>query len=188
MSSIFRLLPSSLAFGLALAAWLSSTSPAEAHQGQPESDPGSEAEHTGALPEQALRLNAQIDDAYNDCRIGSLFAKDAELYFADRGATRRASTYVKTVRKAFCGKFRRDSSPADLRMFSLPSDEHGFPGAILVGSQSMCAADDIHACVGQRMRFMAIWRRIDGRWKITRLVHYGHSPSTSEPANRVSDR
>lgn len=125
-----------------------------------------------ALHREITALDARISDAYNHCRIQPLkhmFAGNAELYFADRGVTRQLFTHTDTLRRTFCGKFRREAPSSDQQVHPLPDY-----GAIQTGTQSFCAIDST-PCRGQRMHFMAIWRRLDGEWKITRLVRYGYA-------------
>lgn len=127
-----------------------------------------------ALHREITTLDARISDAYNHCRIQPLknmFAGNVELYFADRGVTRRLSAHTDTLRRSFCGKFRREAPSSDQQVHPLPDY-----GAIQIGTQSFCAIDS-KPCRGQRMHFMAIWRRLDGEWKITRLVRYGYTPT-----------
>ncbi|NOT87134.1 MAG: nuclear transport factor 2 family protein [Lysobacter sp.] len=129
---------------------------------------------SSAVRREILALDARISDAYNHCRIHplkALFADNAELYFADRGVARQLSTHTDTLRRTFCGKYRREAPASDQRIYSLPDY-----GAIQIGTQSFCAVDS-QPCRGQRMRFMAIWRQRDGEWRITRLVRYDYAPA-----------
>ncbi|MEQ1512185.1 MAG: nuclear transport factor 2 family protein [Lysobacteraceae bacterium] len=129
---------------------------------------------SSAVRREILALDARISDAYNHCRIQplkALFASNAELYFADRGVTRQLFTYTDTLRRTFCGKYRREAPASDQRIYSLPDY-----GAIQIGTQSFCAVDS-QPCRGQRMQFMAIWRQRDGEWRITRLMHYAYTPA-----------
>jgi hypothetical protein len=129
---------------------------------------------TSAVRNEILALDARISDAYNRCRIQSLktmFANNAELYFADSGVTRQLFTYTDRLRRTFCGRYRREAAASDQHIHSLPDY-----GAIQVGTQSFCAIDS-QTCRGQRMQFMAIWRQRDGEWTMTRLAHYSHTPT-----------
>jgi Domain of unknown function (DUF4440) len=122
---------------------------------------------------EILAQDARISDAYNQCRIQTLkavFANHAELYFADRGVARQLFTYTDTLRRTFCGKYRREAPAADQQIYTLPDY-----GAVQIGTQSFCAVDS-QPCRGQRMQFMAIWQLRDGEWRITRLVRYGYAP------------
>lgn len=137
-------------------------------------DPAADMASASAIRREIVALDARISDAYNHCRIQPLkgmFAGNAELYFADRGVTRQLSTHTDTLRRTFCGKFRREAPASDQQIHVLPDY-----GAIQIGTQSFCAIDAT-PCHGQRMHFMAIWRRLDGEWKITRLVRYGYTPT-----------
>jgi hypothetical protein len=129
---------------------------------------------TSAVRREILALDARISDAYNQCRVQTLktlFTNNAELYFADRGVTRQLFTHTDTLRRTFCGKYRREAPASDQHIYSLPDY-----GAIQIGTQSFCAVDS-QPCRGQRMQFMAIWRQRDGEWQITRLVRYGYTPA-----------
>lgn len=129
---------------------------------------------SSAVRREILALDARISDAYNHCRIHplkALFASNAELYFADRGVAQQLFAYTDTLRRTFCGKYRREAPESDQQIYSLPDY-----GAIQIGTQSFCAVDS-QPCRGQRMQFMAIWRQRDGEWKISRLVRYGYAPT-----------
>ena len=137
-------------------------------------DTAEEMSTSSGIRREIAALDARISDAYNHCRIQplkSMFARNAELYFADRGVTRQLFTHTDTLRRTFCGKFRREAPTSDQQIHVLPDY-----GAIQIGTQSFCAIDST-PCRGQRMHFMAIWRRLDGEWKITRLVRYGYAPT-----------
>jgi hypothetical protein len=129
---------------------------------------------SSAVRREILAQDARISDGYNHCRIQTLkalFANNAELYFADRGVARQLFRYTDTLRRTFCGKYRREAPAADQRIYPLPDY-----GAIQVGTQSFCAVDS-QPCRGQRMQFTAIWRQRDGVWQITRFVRYGYAPT-----------
>lgn len=169
-----RLPPPRLPRTSVTAAWLTasilSTLSASVHSANVAEDAASST----AVRREILALDARISDAYNHCRINplkKLFASNAELYFADRGVTRQIFTYTDTLRRTFCGKYRREASASDQHVYALP--DHG---AIQTGTQAFCAIGS-QPCRGQRMHFVAIWRQRDGEWKITRLVRYGYAPA-----------
>jgi hypothetical protein len=110
--------------------------------------------------------------------LKAIFANNAELYFADRGVARQLFTHTDTLRRTFCGKYRREAAASDQRIYPLPDY-----GAMQIGTQWFCAVDS-QPCRGQRMQFMAIWRQRDGAWQITRLVRYGYAPTLKLPLQR----
>jgi hypothetical protein len=130
-----------------------------------------------ALRREILAQDAQLGEAYNRCKIAvlkRLFSSDAELYFADRGKTDRVYGFTDAVRSKLCGSFRRETDPDTHAVYALPGHIGTLDGAIQVGAQSFCAAGET-PCRGVRMQFIAVWRRIDGEWKISRMIRYGYA-------------
>jgi Domain of unknown function (DUF4440) len=158
-------------FASTTAAWLLLTLAAVAH-----ADDAIDASASSAVRREILARDAQLSDAYNRCKIATLkrmFDDDAELYFSGRGATDRIDEHTDEVRREFCGRFRRDSDPDTQAIYALPGHIGAVDGAIQIGAQSFCVVGET-PCRGAHMRFAAVWRRIDGEWKISRLIRYGY--------------
>jgi hypothetical protein len=141
-------------------------------------DVGDDSASNG-LHREILALDAQITDAYDRCAVNALkamFTQHAELHFAGRGSTNRLFEHTDALRRDFCGKYRREAPAEAQQVFALPGID-GIDGAIQVGTQTFCEID-AEPCRGLRMRFVAIWKRVDGKtdgqWKISRLLRYDY--------------
>jgi hypothetical protein len=130
---------------------------------------------SSGLRRDILALDGRMTDAYGRCAVNELkkmFTHHAELHFAGRGSTNQLFVHIDEVRRDLCGKYRREAPAEAQQVFALPGIG-GIDGAIQVGTQSFCEID-AEPCRGLRMRFVAVWKRIDGEWKISRLLRYDY--------------
>ncbi|HEY0501875.1 MAG TPA: nuclear transport factor 2 family protein [Lysobacter sp.] len=132
---------------------------------------------TDSLQDTVAALDAAVFGALNHCSTPSLldrhagyFASDVEFYHDAGGVTRSRTKMLQNTAKHVCGKFRRELVPGTLRVF--PISDYG---AIEQGVHRFCHFDT-GRCEGMA-DFVIVWRNQDGRWKITRVLSYGHRPS-----------
>lgn len=131
---------------------------------------GARTGQAGHLHRTLSTLDGQFTQAYNDCataRLRSFFSTDAEFYFGGYGRASRLEV-IDGIRGRACGRYIRRVDPASLEVFDLP----GF-GAIQTGRQQFCSTAK-PACAGVASDFVAVWRQLNGEWKIVRLVRYGY--------------
>jgi hypothetical protein len=99
----------------------------------------------------------------------ALFTDDLEFYHDLGGLQRHAD-----VTKGFAGLFaqgndiRRELEPGSLRVFPIK----GY-GAIELGRHRFCHTERGRLDCGT-FGFVQVWRQVDGRWRIARVVSYGH--------------
>jgi Domain of unknown function (DUF4440) len=149
----------------------------------PVADTTGASHSSNALREAILRRDAALSAAYNDCKPGalkSIFAANAELYFAERGATSHVFEHIDQARRDVCGRFRREARTDAQQVYALPGHLGAIDGAIQVGTQSFCALDSVD-CRGTTTRFMTVWRRIGNEWKIVRTIRYAYENAPSMP-------
>ncbi|TXH68549.1 MAG: nuclear transport factor 2 family protein [Lysobacteraceae bacterium] len=137
-------------------------------------EPGSGSDD--ALRRDILAMDARLSEAYAGCRkqrFRSLFARDAQLVFAGRGMARGISVHVDTLRREGCRQ-RREAAKSAQNIYAVPGLAGSTDGAIQVGTQTFCALD-AQPCRGVETRFVALWRRVGGSWKITHLIRYDYA-------------
>jgi hypothetical protein len=87
------------------------------------------------------------------------------------GVTRGRAALVESVKNNICGKTRRDLLPGTLQVH--PMDGYG---ALQMGAHRFCDAtatpcEGISGGVG---RFIHLWQKTDGAWRISRVISYDH--------------
>lgn len=120
-------------------------------------------------------LDAAVFDAYNACdleKFGSYFAEDLEFYHDKGGVTRGRPALVDSIKNNICGKVRRELVTGSMEVH--PMDNYG---ALQIGSHRFC---DVKAAkcdpkTSGIARFIHLWEKKDGDWKITRVLSYDHA-------------
>ena len=119
--------------------------------------------HVGAAPvHSALQELAAA--------LGSLVAEDLEFFHDNDGLSVGKQAFLDSTRQNICGKVRRDLVPGTLEVYRL-----GDYGALEIGVHRFHhpGRDDTEP-VGEG-KFVIIWQRSDGAWKMTRTISYAHS-------------
>ena len=119
-------------------------------------------------------LDAAVFDAFNKCsdpaqlqKHTDYFVPDVEFYHDNGGVTWSRDSMIANTKKNACGKFSREIIPGTLQVF--PIKDYG---AIAQGSHRFCQFGT-KTCDGIA-EFVTIWKNMDGAWKITRVLSYGH--------------
>lgn len=123
-------------------------------------------------------LDAKVFDAYNRCDLPTFsgyFDPKVAFYHDTGGATFERDAMVDGVRKYIGGKVRRELIATTLHVY--PIKDYG---AIEEGEHRFCERAT-GSCEGVA-KFVMIWARQDGRWRITSVLSYGHRAAT--PAER----
>ena len=130
----------------------------------------------GDLRETMIALDRMLFDAYNRCDLESfrsyLIDGNLEFYHDKTGLTTSADDLVAAVEQNICGKVRRELEPGTLEVYPIP----GY-GAVQVGAHRFYhvgkeGAPETGGTV--LARFLLIWKNINGKWKLTRVVSYAH--------------
>ena len=117
--------------------------------------------------------------AYNNCelaKIESFFTEDVEFYHEKRGLIITRKSVMEAIAKNLCGdknnKVRRELVKGSLQVF--PIDNYG---AVEMGEHRFYLTQ-----AGQKEKldgigkFVNLWQKKDGEWKMSRVVSYGFRP------------
>lgn len=136
------------------------------------------------LTQEIDALDAKVFDAYNRCDLptfSAYFDPDVAFYHDTGGATFERDAMVEGVRKYICGKVRRERLPATFRVYPIK----GY-GAIEEGEHRFCELAT-GRCEGIA-KFVMVWAKRDGAWRITSVLSYGHRAATAAEQRGSTDQ
>ena len=131
---------------------------------------GAHAQPADELYRTVSALDTALFDSYNSCdleKFKSFFTDDLEFYHDQGGLTVGSQTVTEQVKKNICGKVRRELVAGTLQVYPM----HGY-GAVEVGSHRFQPAKGGEP-TGEA-KFIHLWQKKDGAWKITRVISYDH--------------
>jgi len=141
------------------------------------------------LHDQILRLDKTLFDAFNICNADAMeafFAEDVEFYHDKGGLTRSREALMRSFREKFEDKgsrVRRELVEGSLEVY--PVDHFG---AIEVGTHRFLLREKGREEKAVAIaRFVNVWRKADGGWKITRALSYDHQDPQADPPGRTRD-
>ncbi|MGI4875852.1 MAG: nuclear transport factor 2 family protein [Janthinobacterium lividum] len=129
-------------------------------------------------------LDASVFSAYNRCDLtvfSGYFEPKVAFYHDTGGATFDRETMVANTRKYICGKVRRELIPASFHVYPIKDF-----GAIEEGEHRFCELAT-GRCEGIA-KFVMVWRKQDGAWRITNVLSYGHRAATPAEQSAVPDK
>jgi hypothetical protein len=124
---------------------------------------------------QIAASDSAFFDAYNNCELSkmeSYFTRDVEFYHDQSGLSRLAGV-MDALRKNICGKVHRDPVPGSLEVYPLK----GY-GAVSIGLHRFCDSRKHQTCVEGNSgvaKFVTLWRKQNGRWRMSRVISYDHA-------------
>ena len=134
--------------------------------------PSEAAPASQALYDEIKQMDAALSDAFNKhdiSKLKALFTEDLEFYQDNEGLARYEQT-VRDFESLFAqdNKMRRKLVEGSLEVY--PIRDYG---AVEVGAHQFCHVENGKDECGT-FRFVHLWRRGDGTWKISRVVSYAH--------------
>lgn len=126
-----------------------------------------------SLYNEIAHMDSVLFNAFNTRdveKFKSLFSEDLEFYHDKGGLTNYEYTinFMKDVAKNNNNGLRRDLVKGSLEVYPIP----GY-GAMEIGAHTFCHLENGKQDCGT-FKFVHIWQRKNGEWKITRVVSYGH--------------
>ncbi len=130
------------------------------------------AQTKSALYDEIAQLDRAMFDAFNahDAdKLMSFFSEDLEFYHDKDGLVS-----WEQANKGFHTMFARNDGihrelvPGSLEVYPL-----GTYGAVEIGAHRFCHVENGKDDCGT-FKFIQVWRKKDGRWKVTREISYDH--------------
>jgi len=128
------------------------------------------ASNAGPLFDEIKAADAALFAASNRCDLetfGMFIAEDLEFYHDLSGLSVGKADLLAKTKSNICGKMVRELVPGSLEVYPLADY-----GAIQVGTHRFLHPQE-PGNIGQA-RFIHIWQKKDGAWKITRVISYDH--------------
>jgi|SRR5688572_4603228 len=125
-----------------------------------------------ALYQEIAHMDSVVFNAFNSRdveKFKSLFAGDLEFYHDKGGLTNYDHTieFMKTTAKNN-DQLRRELVKGSLEVYPIP----GY-GAMQIGAHTFCHIENGKQQCGT-FKFVHVWQKKNGEWKITRVISYGH--------------
>jgi hypothetical protein len=123
---------------------------------------------------EIARMDSILFNAFNKrdvVKFGTFFTNDLEFYHDKGGLTDYNYTmnFMKDVAGNRNNDLRRELVKESLEVFPIP----GY-GAMEIGSHTFCHLENGEKDCGT-FKFVHIWQKKDGAWKISRVVSYDHN-------------
>jgi ketosteroid isomerase-like protein len=131
------------------------------------------------LRDKIASLDRSLFEAFNTCdlaRVETFFAEDLEFYHEKGGLTRTRKSVIEVMKNNLCGensnKVRRELIKGSLEVY--PINDYG---AVQTGEHRFYLTQK-----GQKEKldgigkFVHVWQKKDGEWRIARVVSYGFRP------------
>jgi hypothetical protein len=120
------------------------------------------------LYDTIVHLDSVFFDAYNTCDRNldlhaSFYSDSIEFYHDHGGLTTSKQAIIEAIKKNICGKVTRELVKGSIEVYPIK----GY-GAIEMGLHRF--RNNVEGSTGRVGRFVAIWRRESGGWKMTRVV------------------
>lgn len=130
------------------------------------------AETRSPLYDEIAQLDRAMFDAFNahDAdKLMSFFSEDLEFYHDKDGLVswQQANQAFRAIFARNDG-LRRELVPGSLEVYPL-----GTYGAVEIGAHRFCHVENGKDDCGT-FKFIQVWRKKDGRWKVTREISYDH--------------
>ncbi len=120
---------------------------------------------------EVANADAALFAAYNAhdvAKVMSYFSEDLEFYHDKDGLVTYAQVHEGFKRLLASGDIRRELIPGSMHVYPLPGI-----GAIETGAHRFCHTENGKDDCGV-FEFAMIWQKKDDRWRITRVISYGH--------------
>jgi uncharacterized protein DUF4440 len=124
------------------------------------------------LYKEIAHMDSVLFNAFNTRDIEkfkTLFTEDLEFYHDKGGLTGYEQTigFMNSTAKTN-NQLKRELVPGSLEVYPIP----GY-GAMEIGAHTFCHIENGKQDCGT-FKFVHIWQKKNGEWKITRVVSYGH--------------
>ncbi|UJF22795.1 nuclear transport factor 2 family protein [Shewanella sp. OMA3-2] len=126
------------------------------------------------LTDKMKALDTALFESFNRCqnpdelvKHASFFATDVEFYHDNGGVTWDRDSMIANTKNNACGHYSRKLIDGTFNVHSIKDF-----GAITKGVHIFCQ-NKTNECEG-KADFVMVWRQVDDKWQITRVLSYGH--------------
>lgn len=120
------------------------------------------------LYDTIARLDSMLFDAYNGCKLQvfeSLISDDIEFYHDRGGLDTSKSNLMQALKNNICGKVTRELLKGSIEVYPVPHY-----GAVQMGAHRFFNNQEKEAGPSRFSKFVHIWHREAGGWKLARVV------------------
>ena len=121
-----------------------------------------------ALHDTIARMDSLLFEAYNNCRLQvfeSLVSDDIEFYHDRGGLDTSKSNLMLALKNNICGKVTRELLKGSIEVYPVPNY-----GAVQMGAHRFFNIKEKEAGPSRFSKFVHIWHREAGGWKLARVV------------------
>jgi hypothetical protein len=118
------------------------------------------------LYDSIVRMDSVWEDSYNHCKMDvqeQIFSEDLEFYHDRGGVSTSKKGLIEALKKNICGKVTRELLKGSIEVYPI----HDY-GAVEMGYHRFHNINE--RSTSRFARFIHIWRRENGQWKITRVI------------------
>jgi len=112
-------------------------------------------------------MDAAWEDAYNHCgmkAMDSIISEDLEFYHDQGGVVTSKQAILDALQNNICGKVSRQLKPGSIEVYPIANF-----GAVEMGLHAFHNNQEPNA-KPHYSRFVHVWKRENGRWRITRVI------------------
>lgn len=121
---------------------------------------------SATLYDTIVYMDSVWEDSYNNCRLDKqeeLISEDLEFYHDRGGLMTSKKALIEALKKNICGKVTRELQAGSIEVYPIP----GY-GAVEMGYHRFHGKNDTGS--GHFAKFVHLWHRENGRWRITRVI------------------
>ena len=119
-----------------------------------------------ALYDSIVRMDSTWEDSYNNCRMDvqeQIISDDLEFYHDRGGVMTSKKLLIEALKNNICGKVTRELLKGSIEVY--PINNYG---AVEMGYHRFHNKKE--KSTSQYARFVHIWHKENGQWKITRAI------------------
>jgi ketosteroid isomerase-like protein len=119
------------------------------------------------LYDSIAMMDAMWEDAYNNCKLDvmeEVISEDLEFYHDQGGLMTSKKKLNEALKANICGKVTRSLKPGSLEVYAI----NGY-GAVEMGLHAFHNSKE-PAAPPHYAKFVHIWKRENGKWRITRVI------------------
>ena len=118
------------------------------------------------LYDSIVHMDSVWEDSYNNCKPEvqeQLISEDLEFYHDRSGVMTSKKTLIEALKKNICGKVTRELLKGSIEVYPIQNY-----GAVEMGYHRFHSKNDTGT--PHYARFIHIWHRENGQWRITRVI------------------